>query len=68
MRCTLVDRADFEYVADLSPVPNPPGLYSLTIASRWRGAKQPEAEQVKLDLLVDREGLLKLKGLIDAVP
>ena len=67
MRTTLIDRANFEYIADLEPVANPPGLYSLTIASRWRCAKDPDAERVKLDLLLDRDGLERLRKLIEKV-
>lgn len=67
MRITLIDRAEFQYVVDLERVTAPAGLYSVKGASRWRGAKQPEAEQVKLEVLVDREGLLRFMGLIDEV-
>jgi hypothetical protein len=65
MRITLIDRAEFQYVVDLEPVAAPAGLYSLKVATKWRGAKDPNAEQVKLEVLVEREGLERLKGAIE---
>jgi hypothetical protein len=66
VRITLIDRAEFHYVVELEPVAAPAGLYSLKVASKWRGAKDPEAEQVKLEVLVEREGLERLKGAIES--
>lgn len=65
MRTTLVDRADFVYVADLDPVPTPAGLFSLRISTVWRQAKVPTDERVQLDLLLDRKGLEALRELVD---
>jgi hypothetical protein len=64
MRTVLVDRADFSYVADLEPVPELPGRYALRVSSVWRQAKDPGAERVKLEMLLDRGGLEELQGLI----
>jgi hypothetical protein len=65
MRTTLVDRADFVYVADLEPVPAPAGLYSLRISTVWRQAKVPTDERVGLELLLDRKGLEALRELVE---
>jgi hypothetical protein len=65
MRTTLVDRADFVYVADLEPVPAPAGLYSLRFSTVWRQAKVPTDERIQLDLLLDRQGLEALRGLVE---
>ena len=65
MRTTLVDRADFVYLADLESVAAPPGLCSLTISTVWRQAKHPTDERVGLHLLLDLQGLEALKGLVE---
>ena len=65
MRTLIVDRADFAYVAELEPISEPPGHYSLSIASIWRQAKNPTEERVKLNVLITRDGLLALRGLIN---
>ncbi len=65
MRTTIIDRADFVYIADLDPVPAPAGHYSLLLSTIWRHARNPLAEHIRLDLVIDKEGLLALRGLID---
>jgi hypothetical protein len=65
VRITLVDSADFIYFADLEPVSTPRGHFALRIASRWRRAKNPEAEQKKFEMLLDQEGLIGLRDLLD---
>lgn len=65
LRITLIDSAEFIYFADLEPVSSPRGHFALRIASRWRQAKNPEAEQMKLEMLLDQEGLIALRDLLD---
>ena len=65
MRISLMDRSDFVVVADLRPIVAPAGYYSLRVSTIWRNAKDPSAEQVKLDATLDRAALLALRGLID---
>jgi hypothetical protein len=65
MRINIIDRADFVYIADLDPVSAPAGHYSLLLSTIWRHAKNPQAEHVRLDLVIDRDGLLALRQLID---
>jgi hypothetical protein len=65
MRTTIIDRADFVYIADLDPITAPAGHYSLLLSTIWRHARNPEAEHLRLDLVIDREGLIALRGLID---
>ena len=67
MRTTLVDRADFVYVADLEPVLAPKGLFSVRISSIWRRATHPTEERVRLEMLMDRKGLEALEALIRQV-
>jgi hypothetical protein len=45
----------------------PGGRFSLRIASIWRGAKDLEAMQLKLAILLDRTGLVELRKLLDQV-
>jgi hypothetical protein len=66
MKTTIVDRFDFLYHAELSPVQSPPGQFHLAISTQWRQAKDPHAEQVKMKLLLDREGLQRLRSLVDS--
>ena len=65
MRISLMDRSDFVVVADLRPIVAPAGYYSLRVSTIWRNAKDPSAEQVKLDATLDRDALLALRGLFD---
>ena len=66
MKTAIVDRADFVYLADLQAVDSPPGLFQLTLSTLWRQAREPEAEHVKASILLDAEGLVRLRNLIDA--
>lgn len=61
---TLAHTGDFVYTAELSPVPEPVGGHCLTIRSRWQSARDPEAEQVRLRVCLDDDGLQALAGLL----
>ena len=67
MRHVIVDRAGFQYIADLEPVTRPAGHYSLRISSRWLQAKDPAEARIKLEILLDKEGLLSLRALLEEV-
>ena len=41
MRTTIIDRADFVYIADLDPITAPAGHYSLLLSTIWRHARNP---------------------------
>jgi hypothetical protein len=66
MKTAIVDRADFLYHAELSPVQAPAGLFLLAIGTQWRQAKDPDAEFVKAKILLDRQGLLRLREIVDS--
>jgi hypothetical protein len=44
--------------------PHRPALQPAAVTI-WRHARKPEAEHVRLDLVIDRDGLLALRSLID---
>ncbi len=67
MKTAIVDRADFLYHAGLNSVLSPPGLFQLAISTQWRQAKDPNAEHVKTKILLDRDGLQRLRALVNAV-
>jgi hypothetical protein len=45
-------------------VSNPAGYYSLRITSQWETAKDPDAEQAKLIMLLSPDALNNLRTLI----
>jgi hypothetical protein len=45
-------------------VSNPAGYHSLRITSQWETAKDPDAEQVKLTMLLSPDALNNLRTLI----
>ena len=67
MQRVMVDRADFHYIARLVPVSQPVDHYSLQISSRWLQAKNPDEERIKLEVLLDLEGVNALRSLINEV-
>ena len=64
MKSTLFDNGDFAYMAEVAPVPAPVGGLCLTITSRWRNAKDSEAEQVRFRACLDEAGAVALANLI----
>jgi hypothetical protein len=46
------------------PVNHPAGYHSLKITSQWETAKDPNAEQVKLTMLLSPDALNNLRTLI----
>jgi hypothetical protein len=42
------------------------GLFLLAISTQWRQAKDPDAEFVKAKILLDRQGLLRLREIVDS--
>jgi hypothetical protein len=50
--------------AYFEPVNHPTGYYSLKITSQWETAKDPEAEQVKFNMLLSPDALDNLRELI----
>jgi hypothetical protein len=67
MRTNILDDQDFVYAAEVRPVSSLPGAYSLTVSTRWRRAKDPDAEHIQLQITLDRDGLIALRRLIDEV-
>jgi hypothetical protein len=51
----------------LVPVSQPVDHYSLQISSRWLQAKNPDEERIKLEVLLDLEGMNALRSLINEV-
>ena len=50
--------------AYFEPVNHPDGYYSLKITSQWETATDPEAEQVKFNMLLSPDALVNLKDLL----
>lgn len=48
----------------LEPVEHPEGYHSLKFSSQWTNAKDPNAEHVKLNLLLSPEALDNLKSIL----
>ena len=46
MQAVIFDNRDFIYEAKVQTLSAPPGAFSFSIASRWRSARDPAAEQV----------------------
>lgn len=66
MKKTIVDTGDFLYHLSLQPVKAPSGSFHFALSSQWRGAKDPDAERIRLSLLLDPDGLRQMRALIDA--
>ena len=65
MRANIVATEAFTYTAEIRKLDRSSD-YSLKITSTWPGAKDPAAEQVKLQITLDAAGLRALRDLIDA--
>ena len=66
MQTNILATEAFTYTAEVRPLAAPAGAYSFSIASRWAGAKDPDAQQVAVQITLDVAGLLALRALIDA--
>lgn len=64
MKTTILENGDFAYFAQVTPIPLPVGGHCLTITSRWNTAKEPEAEQVRLRICLDDDGLRQLASVL----
>lgn len=65
MKANILANAAFTYTAEVRPLGAQPGAYGFSIASSWAGAKDPDAQQVAVQMTLDRAGLLALRSLID---
>lgn len=65
MRASLVETADFVYSVDIRPhgLPEVVG-WCLTVTTRWLGARDPSAEQTRLQVCLDESGLRSLATLV----
>jgi hypothetical protein len=66
MKAAILSADGFRYTAEIRELDRPRGAWSFSIASTWAAAKDPAAERTTLQITLDREGLLALRGLIDA--
>lgn len=64
MKITILENGDFAYLAQVTSIPLPVGGYCLTITSRWNTAREPEAEQVRLRICLDEDGLRQLANVL----
>ena len=64
MRISFLEKAGFAYFAYLNPISSPAGFYHLTISSQWKKARNPDAEQVQLQLNLSRTDIDNLIGLL----
>ena len=63
---TLFDNGDFSLRARIQSVTSPAGGLALTITSHRQLARDPLSAQVRFFACLDRQGLLALRGLLDA--
>lgn len=66
MQANILATEAFTYTADVQPIAAQPGAFSFSIASRWAGAKDPDAQRVAVQMTLDAAGLQALRALIDA--
>jgi hypothetical protein len=64
MKIELSNVDGFHTYASLTPANHPEKYQSLQITTRWETAKDPEAEQVKLTMLLSPAALNNLKTLL----
>ena len=57
---------DFTYYATVRPVGRPAGHLNVRISSRWASAKDPQAQQVALDLTLSQAELATLIQALQA--
>ena len=65
----LFDNGNYECLVELQPITVPsftaPPTYYLRIRTRWQGALDPYALASPFAIHLDREGLVRLRELID---
>jgi hypothetical protein len=64
MKIELSNVDGYHTYAYFEPVNHPDGYYSLQITSQWETAKDPDAEQVRFNLLLSPDALNNLRTLI----
>lgn len=64
MKIELSNVDGYHTYAYFEPVNNPTGYYSLKISSKWKTAKDPDAEQVRFTMLLSPDALNNLRQLI----
>ena len=64
MKIQLSNVDGYYTYASLEPIQHPQGYHSLKVTSQWETAKDPDAEQVKVNLLLSPEALNNLRELI----
>lgn len=63
---TLFDNGNFRYTAQVQPVRwGSHAGFTLTLWSQWQGAKNPSEQQQRFFACLEREGLERLRTLID---
>ena len=62
---TLVSCGTYEERASVTPLARPRGRVELRVDSRLATARAPDARQVRYRVTLDRQGLLRLRGVID---
>lgn len=64
MKSEFLCAGEFSYSLAITPSTQPPGAFQFKIASRWLGAKDPAAEQVKADMTLNAASLIKMADII----
>jgi hypothetical protein len=64
MKIKLSTVDGFHTYASLTPANHPAGYQALKITTQWETAKDPDAEQVKLTMLLSPDALNNLRTLI----
>ena len=60
LKTPFLSTDDFTYSVQCRPLLRPSGSVNLRITRQWAGARDPKAEQVALDLTLNRDALLTL--------
>ena len=63
---TLVDVGVYEERVLITPMLRPEGCAELKVESRLDSARNPEDVHVRYRVTLDRQGLLRLRGVLDA--
>ena len=64
MKIQLSSVDGYHTYASIEPVSSPEGYCSLKITSQWTNAKNPNAEQVQLTMLLSPDALHNLRTLL----
>ena len=65
MKTELLNNDGFRIFAYLEPANDPDGYQMLKITTQWDNARNPEDEQVKLNLILSPDALNNLRTLIN---